>query len=99
MRPDYVRREFPGSNPVANLIVVVVGVLVAVAAIVLGFFAFVALSALLLVVAAVVGVRVWWLRRQFRRDSVQSTKGRPAEGARGVIEGEYRVLGEDRDEA
>lgn len=101
MRQTYLKREFPAGNPIANALVIVAGVLVLSLAIVLGFFAFVALSAIVLVSAAVIGIRVWWLNRRLRAGGA----GGPATAAGGdgrgkvdVIEGEYRVVGKD-DEA
>jgi hypothetical protein len=62
-----IRKGAKGGNPL------VIGVLV-----VLGFFAFLALSAMALVAAAVIGARRWWMRRS-------SPKG-------DFIEGEFHVV-------
>ena len=64
----------------------------------LGFFAFIALSGIILVTAVVIGVRVWWFKRKLRQ---KSPADRPASGQTapgGVIEGEYQVVQKDRDE-
>lgn len=99
MQPPFMRKEFSASNPIANAFVVIAGVLVIGVSIVLGFFAFLALSAIILVVAAVVGIRVWWFNRQLQRTSGVND-GRADSGTNdGVIEGEYRVVHKKGDEA
>ena len=101
MRQTYIKREFPAGNPIANALVIVAGILVVGLAIVLGFFAFVALSAIVLVSAAVIGIRVWWLNRKLRAGGAggqASAAGSDARAPVDVIEGEYRVVGKD-DEA
>ncbi len=84
----------PAGNPIANLLVIVVGVLAIAASVVLGFFAFVIVGSIVLVMASIVGLRVWWFK--------QKMKGRPRPGDTrpgGVIEGEYRVVADsDKDE-
>ena len=98
MRHSSVKSGFPAGNPIANVLVIIVGSLVIGASIVLGFFAFLILSAIVLVSAAVVGLRVWWLKRKMARD--ESARG-SAETVRtriDVIEGEYREVRKDRDE-
>lgn len=78
------------SNPLANLLVIAVGVLTIGISIVLGFVAFLALSAVVAVAASIMGVRMWWLRSKLRRQSPEQPSG-------GVIEGEYRVVDKRRD--
>jgi uncharacterized membrane protein len=92
-----MRGGFPAGNPIANVLVVIAGAVILTASLVLGFFAFLALSAIVLVVAAVVGLRVWWLNRRLARGERRSRRA-PAD-RNGVIEGEYRVVKKDRDEA
>ena len=92
-----MRGGLPAGNPIANILVIFAGAVILTASLILGFFAFLALSAIVLVVAAVVGIRVWWLNRKLARGD-----GRPQRapsGQSGVIEGEYRVVSKDRDEA
>lgn len=93
MNQAYRNKSFPLSNPLANLLVIIVGTLAIGVSIVIGFFAFLTLGALLLVIAAIVGIRVWWLNRKIARQyAVQG--GRPsARSAKiEVIEGEYQVI-------
>ncbi len=90
--------SFPAGNPIANILVIIVGALAIGASIVLGFFAFVIVGCIVLIMASIVGLRVWWFRRQM--------KGQPGTGQKkganppaGVIEGEYRVVAdEEKDE-
>ncbi len=90
-------RGVPLGNPIANALVIVVGVLAIAAAIVLGFFAFLILSAIMTVLTAAVGVRLWWLRRSLLRAHGRSDATRPQRPGADVIEGEYRVLDRDSD--
>lgn len=91
-------RGFPAGNPIANALVIIVGTLVIAASLVLGFVAFVALSAVLMVVAAVVGIRLWWFKRKLRKAGVETgSNGTQRRPDHGVIEGEYRVVVESRD--
>tara|TARA_R110002096_G_scaffold22547_8_gene72311 strand:- start:11770 stop:12066 length:297 start_codon:yes stop_codon:yes gene_type:complete len=88
----------PAGNPIANIFVIIVGVLAIAASLVLGFFAFVIIGSLILVMASVIGIRVWWLKRKLQR-----RRGPHEQAARktapGVIEGEFRVVADnDKDE-
>ena len=99
MRQYSTRSGFPAGNPIANALVIIAGALVIGASIVLGFFAFVILAAVVLVSAAIIGIRVWWLNRKIERG--QAGKG-PQQGRQtrvDVIEGEYKVVVKERDEA
>ena len=84
-----VNRGFPAGNPIANIFVIVVGALAIGVSVVLGFFAFIVLGSVVAVLAAVVGLRLWWLNRKLRGR-------RPPDSTSGVIEGEYRVVDEDQ---
>ena len=90
-------RGFPAGNPIANALVIIVGSLVIGASLVLGFVAFIVLSVILMILAAVVGIRLWWFRRKYAKTAGSSQPGEP-QGPSGVIEGEYRVVVEERDE-
>ncbi len=98
MRQSSANGGFPAGNPIANVLVIIAGALVIGASIVLGFFAFLILSAIVLVSAAVVGLRVWWLKRKMAKDSGGSGTQEMRRRRIDVIEGEYRVVGKERDE-
>lgn len=93
MSSYYQSRKMPFSNPLANALVVIVGALAIGASIVLGFFAFIVLGTLVLVLAAIIGIRVWWFNRKLRRNN---GGGQAAPSDSGVtvkiIEGEFHVL-------
>ncbi len=93
------KNNFPAGNPIANALVVVAGVLAIAASIVLGFFAFLALGALVLVAGAVIGLRVWWLKRKMGLHPRSQPRTDERTSKQSVIEGEYRVVQKDRDEA
>jgi membrane protein implicated in regulation of membrane protease activity len=81
------------------VLVVLVGALAIGAFIVLGVVAFVALGGILLVLAAVLAIRMWWLERKVmgkrKNDGVQD---RFAHQSNTVIEGEYHVVSNERKE-
>jgi predicted lipid-binding transport protein (Tim44 family) len=93
----FKNRQMPSGNPLANLLVVVVGVLTIAMSVVIGFFAFVALAGFVLIVATVVGIRTWWLRRKFDGAQYKAGSGEePAAGPKAVIEGEFQVVGSEK---
>ena len=94
MKQTSFNRGIPVGNPVANALVIVVGALVIGASIILGFFAFLVLASVVLVLGAIVSLRVWWFNRKLRREM---DKREPrGEGVRlHVIEGEYHVVKDD----
>jgi hypothetical protein len=92
-------RGFPAGNPIANALVIIVGSLVIGASLVLGFVAFIVLSVILMILAAVVGIRLWWFRRKFAKSGASpDATPRGPRGPGGVIEGEYKVVIEERDQ-
>ena len=93
-----MKNSFPAGNPIANILVIIAGALVIGASIVLGFFAFIALSGIVLVAAAVIGVRVWWLKRRIPQASTAESSSPKQRSPGGVIEGEYKVVSKDHDE-
>ncbi len=91
MTKIYIKNGAPGGNPFANLLVVIVGAIAITVSLVLGFFAFLALSAVVLVAAAVIGIRVWWARRNMPKNA------EPAASVDGeFIEGEFHVVKKDK---
>lgn len=97
MRFSSLERGFPAGSPIASALVIIVGSLIIAASIVVGFFAFVTLGSLLMVLAAVVSIRLWWLRRKFARDpEFRAQAGHRPHEAPQTIEGEYRVIVEER---
>ena len=98
MRQYSVKSGLPAGNPIANVLVVIAGVLAIGVSIVLGFFAFVALSAIVLVTAAIIGVRVWWFKRKLQKGSPAGSASTGGSTVHGVIEGEYHEVQKDRDE-
>ena len=92
-------RSLPAGNPIANALVIIVGALAIGASIVLGFVAFVVLSSIVLIFAAIVGIRLWWFNRKLRKAGGPGAPGGHNENQSiGVIEGEFRVVDDDRDE-
>ena len=95
MRYIFINRA--ASNPIANALVIVVGTIAIAASIVVGLFAAVVLGAALLILAAFVGIRMWWLQRKAPRGPgvpPQASPGHP--GTSQTIEGEYHVVIEDK---
>ena len=99
VRYSSLTRGFPAGNPIASVLVIIVGSLAIAASIVVGFLAFMILGSLLLVLAAVVSVRLWWLRRRMDREASLHVNHyeRPA-GSQQTIEGEYHVVIGDGDD-
>ncbi len=91
MKYSSANRGFSAGNPIANLFVIVVGALAIAVSVVLGFFAFIVLGSIVAVLAAIVGLRLWWLNRRLRG---RREPGRAGTG--GVIEGEFHVVDEDQ---
>ncbi len=86
------------GNPIANLLVIIVGVLTIGAFIVLGVVAAVALSGVVLVMAAVLVIRMWWIGRKLPKQG--RTSNRPSHTRSSdntVIEGEFQVISADQD--
>jgi len=91
-----VNRGFPAGNPIANIFVIIVGALAIGALIVLGFFAFVIVGSIVLIMASIIGLRVWWFKRKMGGQIPPVRKSRSASTG-GVIEGEYQVVADDRE--
>lgn len=80
------KRGLPAGNPIANALVVIVGLIAIAASIVLGFLAFIVLASVVLVMAAVIGIRLWWFNRQIKKAGKQRKTGDES------IEGEFIVI-------
>ena len=91
MKYSSTNRGIPAGNPIANALVVIVGVLAIGASIVLGFVAFVVLGSIVLVLGSIIALRVWWFNRKLRRQAGAQPPPRRTEPG-GVIEGEYHVV-------
>jgi len=87
----HIKNGLPGSNPLANALIIVVGAIVIGITVVLGFFAFLALSAVVLVAASVIAIRSWWVGRNMP----PAANPRPAEDG-DLIEGEFHVVKKDK---
>ena len=75
------------NGPVAYIVLVIV----------LGFVAFVVLSGIILILAAVVGIRLWWFNRKLQKATASGQ--RDGASVSGVIEGEYHEVIEERDDS
>ncbi len=96
MRQYTFNRGLPAGNPIANILVLIVGALAITAFLVLGFFAFVIVGSIVVIMAAIVGLRLWWFQRVTNRNKTAGSD-QAKTGPGGVIEGEYRVVAEDRE--
>ena len=95
MKYTSTHRGIPAGNPIANALVVIVGALAIAVSIVLGFFAFVVLAGIVLVLGSIIAIRVWWLSRRLRKQAGREPAPRNhAPG--GVVEGEYHVVNGDK---
>lgn len=90
-------RGIPAGNPIANIFVILVGALVIGVSVVLGFVALLVLGSIISVLAAAIGLRVWWFNRKLRSKMSHRAGARESAPA-GVIEGEFQVLEDDRDD-
>lgn len=98
MIQQFRHRQFPASNPLANALVIIVGVLVIAVSLVLGVVAFFALLAAAIVMAMVIGARVWWLNRKISaRHKKTVNQSRKAAGGAEIIEGEFSVVSQERE--
>ena len=81
------------GNPLANVLVIIVGALAVGASIVLGVVAFITLGSLVLIMAAVIGIRLWWMNRKIRKDFASGERSGPVKPGRiDIIEGEFEVV-------
>ena len=96
MNQQFRQRQFPAGNPLANALVVIVGIIVISLSLALGFFVFLAVSGFVLVMAVVMSIRNWWYRRTAIKRPAGNRRQRPAQPAsRQIIEGEYKRVDPD----
>ena len=96
MNQHFRQRQFPAGNPLANVLVVIVGIIVISLSLALGFFVFLAVSGFVLVMAVVMSVRNWWFRRASARQPAPDRQRRgPQPASRQIIEGEYQRVDPD----
>jgi hypothetical protein len=79
----------PTGNPLVNALMVVVGIVAMGAMVVLGIVAFLVVASILVVLAGIVGLRLWWIGRKLRKASGSAAD--PFRDDR-IIEGEYRSV-------
>ena len=84
----------PAGNPLVNALLVVVGAVALGAMVVLGIVAFLVVASILVVLAGVIGLRLWWLGRKLRKAQGGAAERFQAEH---VIEGEYRRVPAERE--
>lgn len=89
-------RGFPAGNPIANALVIIVGTLAIAVSIVIGFVAFVVLASIVLVMAAVIGIRIWWFNRKLRAGPASDES--PTSTKTEAIEGEFIVISRHEEE-
>lgn len=91
MTSQFGKRQLSPGNPLANALVVIVGVLTIAASLVLGVVAMIILGSIVLVLAAVVGIRIWWFKRKLAKQPGKRRKSHDVRVPQ-TIEGEYRVI-------
>ena len=93
MNQQFRYRQFPAGNPLANILVVIAGILIISLVLTLGFFVFLGIAGFVVIMAAVMSIRGWWYRRKFaasprdhgrKRSTVRETHR--------IIEGEYHEV-------
>jgi len=90
-------RQFPAGNPLANALVIIVGAIAIGVSVILGFVVFLAIGGILAVLAAIVGIRIWWFNRRLRRQFENVPEGQPKTDSQvRVIEGEFEVVSTER---
>lgn len=98
MRYSQYRFRLRHDNPLVNALLIVLGALAMAALLVVGLVAVVVLGGIVVTLAALVGLRFWWLNRRFGRQGAGAVRRR--DGKRGaLIEGEYRSLRPEPHEA
>ena len=94
MKYSTTNSGFSAGNPIANFFVIIIGVLAITASIILGFFAFVILGSIVLIMAAIIGLRVWWFKRKLQKSAPHAAAQRTQQQD-GIIEGEFKVVADE----
>jgi len=97
LNQQFRQRQFPAGNPLANILVVVAGIIIISLSLALGFFVFLGITAFVLVMAATMGIRNWWYRKRFSSRTGQEFR-REKTVHRQIIEGEYREIRRRRED-
>ncbi len=75
------------------MLVVIVGIIVISLSLALGFVVFIGIAGFMLVMAAIISVRAWWLNKRFgARKAGQQTDKSGRQEIHRVIEGEYHEV-------
>lgn len=93
MNQQFRHRQFAAGNPLANLLVVIAGIIIIAISLALGFFVFLGMAGFVLLMAAVMSVRGWWYRRRFASKTAgDGGTRRETMVHKQIIEGEYREV-------
>ena len=93
MNQQFRYRQFPAGNPLANILVILAGILVISLALTVGFFVFLGMAGFVLFMGIVMSVRGWWYRRKFGRSRAEETTGETrVRETHQIIEGEYHEV-------
>lgn len=84
--------HIPAGNPLANALMIVVGVLAVGAMFVLGLVAFLVVASIVLVLAGIVGIRIWWHNRKIHKEFYAGGKAGSAGSDPQIIDGEYYTV-------
>lgn len=94
MNRQFRHRPFPAGNPLANVLVVIVGAAVISLSLALGLIVFVGIAGFVMVMSLVMSARTWWLTRNMGAGRPADAGNRaPPPGQRQIIEGEYHEVG------
>lgn len=93
LNQQFRHRQFAAGNPLANILVVVAGIIIIAISLALGFFVFLGMAGFVLLMAAVMSVRGWWYRRRFASKAPgEADSHRETTVHKQIIEGEYREV-------
>ena len=93
MNQQFRYRQFPAGNPLANILVVIAGILVISLALTVGFFVFLGVAGFVIFMGIVMSVRGWWYRRRFGSSrGQQGARETRVRETHQIIEGEYHEV-------